>query len=138
MYSLYSYRSLILIRIAYSFFFAFQFCAPVLPASLLTVHFHAFTDQQQISFTMASIFSAWLAARSVPADDGTVLEGVVSIYFLQLLHYCMQLLVECNLIYNASLKSLSAIAVGSFACMASGLSTYDVLRAYLKSFLAGL
>jgi hypothetical protein len=80
---------------------------------------------------MASIFSAWLAARSVPADDGTVLEGVVSIYFLQLL-------VECNLIYNASLKSLSTIAVGSFACMTSGLSTYDVLRGYLKSFLAGL
>jgi hypothetical protein len=50
----------------------------------------------------------------------------------------MQLLVECNLIYNASPKSLSTIAVGSFACMASGLSTYDVLRAYLKSFPAGL
>jgi hypothetical protein len=87
---------------------------------------------------MASTFSTWLAARSVPADDGTAVEGVVSIYFQQLLYYCMQLLVECNLIYNASLKSLSTIAVGSFACMASGLSTDDVLRAYLKSFPAGL
>ncbi len=138
MHSLYSYRSLILIRIAFSSFFAFQCCAPVLPALLLTVHFLAFTDQQQISFTMASIFSAWLTARSVPAGDGTAVDGVVSIYFLQLLQYCMQLLVECNLIYNASPKSLSTIAVGSFACMASGLSTYDVLRAYLKSFPAGL
>jgi hypothetical protein len=138
LHSLYSYRSLILIRIAFSFFFAFRFCAPVLPALLLTVHFLAFTDQQQISFTMASMFSAWLAARTVPADDGTAVEGVVSIYFLQLLHNSMQLLVECNLIYNASLKSLSTIAVGSFACMTSGLSTYDVLRAYLKSFPAGL
>jgi hypothetical protein len=87
---------------------------------------------------MASLFRPWLAARSVPADDGTAVHGVVSIYFLQLLHYCMQLLVECNLIYNASLKSLSTIAVGSFACMANGLSTYDVLRAYLKSFPAGI
>jgi hypothetical protein len=87
---------------------------------------------------MASLFSAWFAARSVPADDGTAVEGVVSTYFLQLLQYCMQLLVECNLICNASLKSLSTIAVGSFACMATGLSTYNVLRAYLKSFPAGL